>query len=300
MPGLTELVCSLGLEDQLSARSHECDYPLSITDRPILTRPKYTVEKNQNSGDIHQQISYLLQKALSVYDVDAEKLARLKPDVILTQDHCEVCAVSKADLTYSVRQMIGDDSKILSVSPTNIESILESFQFIADELGSSEKGTELVKDIRFRFDAIGEMVKDAPKPSVVAIEWIDPLMIGGNWMPEMIEIAGGINLLSEAGKHSAWIEWEEIKQSNPDILLIVPCGYSIKKTLLEMKTLESQPGWDKLNAVQQRSIYILDGNQYFNRPGPRIRDSVEILANIFHPLQVEKDINQYGWIRYKS
>ncbi len=254
---------------------------------------------DQKSVDIHREISYLLQNALSVYEVDAEMLTDLNPDIILTQDHCEVCAVSMADLTHSVKQTLGVETKILSVSPSDLDSVFESFKYIAAELGVPEKGTGLVENIRSRFDDIGNVVKELPKPTVVAIEWIDPLMTGGNWMPEMIEIAGGICRLAAASEHSSWMDWDEIKQVDPEILLILPCGYSIEQTMAEMATLESQPGWNEMRSVCQKNVYILDGNHYFNRPGPRIRESVEILARIFHPDYFEKKIDQFGWIRYK-
>lgn len=245
------------------------------------------MDNDQKSADINREISNLLQNALSVYEVDAEKLANLNPDIILTQDHCEVCAVSMADLTHSVRQTLGEETKILSVSPSDLDSVFESFKYIATELGALEKGTELVESIRSRFASLSSTIKDASKPSVVAIEWIDPLMTGGNCR------------LATAGEHSSWIDWDEIKQVDPDILLILPCGYSIEQTMDEMTTLESLPGWNEMSSVCHKNVYILDGNHYFNRPGPRIRESVEILVQIFHPDYFEKKIDQFGWIRYK-
>ena len=250
--------------------------------------------------EIHEKVSYLLRNALSVYEVNDEKLKELKPDIILTQDHCKVCAVSKSDLSKSIRSALGENTKVISVSPNDIRSIFDSFKQIASALGVPEKGNQLVDEIQTRFDEIKNRTQPSGKPDVVAIEWMDPLMTGGNWMPELIDIAGGTNRLSTAGEHSGWIEWDTIRENDPDIILVVPCGYSIQKTLGEMHTLEQKAGWNKLKAVQQNNVFVLDGNHYFNRPGPRIEDSAEILARIFHPSIFKNEIETFGWIQYRS
>lgn len=253
---------------------------------------------DQTGGEIHQNISYLLQNALSIYEVDEELLLDLSPDLILTQDHCEVCAVSMSDLKASVVKSLGNQAEVVSVSPIDLESIFESFINVAAHLKARDRGVKLVNQIRQRYDEIRDLVKEKPRPDVVAIEWIDPLMTGGNWMPEMVEIAGGTSHLAQAGKHSPWIDWEKIKQTDPDILLILPCGYSIEKTLTEMNVLEAYDTWNELKAVRENQVFILDGNHYFNRPGPRIRESVEILARIFHPDIFKDQADQFGWVQY--
>lgn len=299
LPGLTELVCSLGLEDQLIGRSHECDYPESITDRPVLTSINYPRSADSRSRDIHESVTDLLRQALSIFDVDEELLRQLKPDIILTQDQCEVCAVSYGELKSAIEDTLGGDSQIVSVSPANLQEIYRSFKKVADVLGVPNKGEELVQSIRWRFDEIRDKTSGLEKPSVVALEWMDPLMTGGNWMPEMIEIAGGVPHLAEAGKHSPWCEWERVVSCDPDILLIVPCGYGIPKTAREMYVLTDRDHWSELTAVRQDSVYILDGNHYFNRPGPRIKESVEILAEIFHPGEFSGRSENDGWIRFQ-
>nr|WP_280842380.1 cobalamin-binding protein [Rhodohalobacter sp. SW132] len=302
LPGLTELVCALGLESRLSGRSHECDFPESVTSLPVLTSPRYNVSPDQDNAEIHQSVTELLKQALSIYEVDDEKLLKIKPDAVLTQDHCEVCAVSLSDLSDSLRRELGKNCNIISPSPIDLNSMLESFQIVAGHLGVPERGEELIQSIQSRFSKLRERTGSLPKPDVVAIEWIDPLMTGGNWIPELIEIAGGTNRLATAGKHSPFIEWNKICAVNPDFLLILPCGYPISRTLSEMQTLESRPGWQKLSAVRTGNVYILDGNHYFNRPGPRVADSAEILAHIFHP-EFFNSVDTYrdsGWIRYSS
>lgn len=298
LPSLTEVVCKLGFEEQLICRSHECDFPPSVTHLPVVTEPKYSVSPTDQSSDIHQSITELLQQGLSVYRVDDEKLAELKPDIIFTQDHCEVCAVSFQDLELALQKYLDKGVEIVSVSPSTLDEIFDSFKTVANALNCVEKGDKLVNSIRDRFQLIQKKTADQPKPNVVAIEWMDPLMTGGNWMPELIEISGGINKLSTAGKHSPWIEWEKITEADPDILLLLPCGYSIKKTLQEVDNLTEAEPWKNLKAVQNNRVYILDGNQYFNRSGPRIEESAEILAQIFHPQLFEPTLKQSGWIHF--
>lgn len=242
----------------------------------------------------------LLRNALSVYDVDEHTLIDIDPDIILTQDHCEVCAVSYGDLSVAVKETLGKETQIISASPTNLEEISGSFLEVAGALGVPGRGEQLVSNIQHRFTDIRNATSKLSKPNVVAIEWIEPLMTGGNWMPEMIEIAGGVPHLAGAGKHSPWCEWQDIVSLDPDILLIVPCGYNISKTLGEMNILTSKDYWKELTAVKQNSVFILDGNHYFNRPGPRIKDSVEILAEIFHPELFNQQHKPEGWIRFGS
>lgn len=293
-------MCTLGLQDRLVARSHECNFPESVRALPTVTAPKYSVEPGESSGDIQDKISFLLRNALSIYEVDVQLLSELRPDIILTQNHCEVCAVSESDLDQSVRQALGPDTEIISTSPNNIDTIFSSFQQVSGQLGVPARGRDLVRQIQSRFDEIEKRTENEKKPTVVSVEWIDPLMTGGNWMPELVKIAGGVNLLSSAGKHSEWIEWEAIQQVDPDILLVVPCGYSISQTLNEMNALEANSGWHDLEAVRNNNVYILDGDHYFNRPGPRLKESGEILAHIFHPSLFKNGENSSGWVQYNS
>lgn len=296
LPSLTELVCKLGLENHLIGRSHECDYPESTAHLPVLTQPKYPVSEDDSSDDIHQSVTRMVQQGLSVYEVFDEKLKELKPDLILTQDHCEVCAVSFTELKNSVSELLNDSTQVISVSPTNTNQIFDSFQTVANAFDVPERGEKLNHEIKSCFQAIHQKIVSRAKPTVAAIEWMDPLMTGGNWMPELIECAGGKPLLAETGKHSPWISWEQLRQSNPDILLILPCGYTIDKTLAEINALRSYHKWDTLNAVKNNRVYVLDGNHYFNRSGPRIKESTEILAEIFHPEVFETRHKTTGWI----
>ena len=232
--------------------------------------------------------------------MDETTLIDLTPDVILTQDHCEVCAVSYGDLSEAVKKALGKNTEIVSASPMTLAEICHSFVDIADALGVRIKGEVLTRNIQVRFDEIKKRTSQLPSPNVVAIEWMDPLMTGGNWMPEMIEIAGGESQLATPGEHSSWQEWDDILACDPDILLVVPCGYGITKTVEEMNVLTERKSWKDLTSVRENRVYILDGNHYFNRPGPRIKESVEILAEIFHPDSFSGISDPDGWIRFRG
>lgn len=298
LPSTTEIACKLGFEQNLVGRSHECDYPESVEKLPVLTEPKYS--ENGTSIDIDNRVKSLIEKGLSVYKVDAEKLASLNPDIILTQDHCKVCAVSLSDVESALHQTVQEQTKVISVSPENLQQIYQSIIDIGSALEAKKKAKNVVNEMQLRMNIIRNTLTHVQPVSAVTIEWIDPLMTAGNWIPECIHIAGGEDLLGTAGQHSPWIKWKDIKQTNPEFLLISPCGYSIVQTLREFKTLQHKPGWKNLRAVQNNRVFILDGHHYFNRPGPRIFDSTRILAEVFHPNHFKPTLKNIGWVNTKD
>ncbi len=284
----TEMICALGLGESLVGRSHECDYPEWVKKLPQCTEPKMNVEGT--SYEIDQRVKAILQEGLSVYRVFASKLNELKPDVILTQVQCEVCAVSEKDVIDAICQLIDSHPQIVSLNTNTLDDLWADIQRVADALEHPEKGKELIRKLQVRIEKISEKSKTlSQKPRIAFIEWVDPLMSCGNWMPTLIEKAGGMNLFGEAGKHSPWMQWEDLKNKDPEVIVIAPCGYDIPKTLEELPALSSRPDWKSLRAVKNRQVYVADGNQFFNRPGPRLVESLEILAEIFHP-----DIFQFG------
>jgi iron complex transport system substrate-binding protein len=211
-------------------------------------------------------------------------LETLRPDVIITQSQCEVCAVSLNEVEQAVCELIDSNPHIVSLEPNALADIWADIRRVADALGASERGAALVAELQQRMAAIANKARGLPEqPTVACIEWIDPLMAAGNWMPELVEMAGGANLFGLAGKHSPWMTWEELVEADPDVIVILPCGYDIAKTREEMPALTQQPEWPHLRAVQNRRVYVTDGNQFFNRPGPRVAESLEILAELFHP-----------------
>lgn len=294
LPSTTEIACKLGFEEQLVGRSHECDFPKGVSKLPVLTRPKY--KQNGNSLEIDQRVKSLLQNGLSVYEVDAETLSELKPDVILTQDHCEVCAVSLSEVKKALQSYTGYKSEVVSVSPVNLEEIFRSFSKIGRALNAQSRADSLINETRERLEIIRNTALGEERKSVVTIEWIDPLMTAGNWMPELIDIAGGQDLLGKPDRHSPWINWDDILNTDPDFLLILPCGYSLEQTANELDVLTGKPGWDELRAVKKNHVFVLEGNQFFNRPGPRILESARILGEILHPALFKSTLKNRGWV----
>jgi len=295
LPSATEIVCALGFEDQIVGRSHECDYPASIKRLPPLTQPKFNPEGT--SAEIDARVRTIVGNALSVYRVDADLLRTLQPDVIVTQSQCEVCAVSMRDVEAAVAGWLGGAlPKIVSLAPYSLGDVLNDMGRVAMALGVGATGIEMVSQLNRRMADIAHEVSTATlRPRVACIEWIEPMMAAGNWMPELIAMARGENLFGVAGEHSPWMKFEEIVAADPEVIIIVPCGFDMQRTIEEMPALTSRPEWGNLSAVRKGQVYIADGNQYFNRPGPRIVESLEILAEILHPELVSLGHEGVGW-----
>jgi len=293
----TEIVCALGFESDLVGRSHECDYPPSVKNLPQLTSPKFKVEGS--SIEIDQRVKAILMDALSVYRVDPQGLDALKPSHIITQSQCEVCAVSLKDVELAVCQLTSSNPVIVSLEPNSLEDVWADILKVGESLGAAPRAEQLIDELQSRIDDIVQRTHWLDSnPTVAYIEWIEPLMAGGNWMPELIDKAGGINLFGESGKHSPWMNWEDLINENPDIIFVCPCGFDIERTLQEMSLLSSRSEWPDLKAVKNGRVFVADGNQFFNRPGPRLVESLEILAETIHPNVFHFGHEGSGWIRY--
>ena len=296
LPSATEIVCALGFEDQIVGRSHECDFPPSVARVPALTEPKFNPEGT--SAQIDQRVKKVVGDALSVYRVDAARLREIRPDVIVTQSQCEVCAVSQRDVEAAVAEWLGARPKIVSLTPYSLYDVLTDMQRVADALDAHGRGGELVEMLRSRFREIAVKAGGAAgRPNVATIEWIDPLMAGGNWMPTLVEMAGGTNLFGKAGEHSPWMQFDELVEQDPDVILISPCGFNMDRAAQDLPALTNRAQWRALKAVCARRVFMADGNQYFNRPGPRIAESLEILAEILHPELFNFEHEGSGWRR---
>ena len=291
----TEIVYALGCGNNLVGRSHECDFPEEVKSLPHCTQPRFDVEGS--SKEIDDRVKATLQSALSVYEVDEVMLADLDPDIIITQSQCEVCAVSLDDVESAVESLSGKKPKIISLQPNSLADIWNDIKLVSRGLDVEDRGLQLIKTMKDKIQKLNQSVKDLPIQTVACIEWIDPLMAAGNWVPTLVELAGGENLFGEAGKHSPWMDFETLKAKDPDVIIVMPCGYNISKTIQEMKVLTDHPQWESLNAVKQARVYITDGNQYFNRPGPRIIDSLEILMEIIHEGKFDFSHHKSGWIK---
>lgn len=295
----TEIVCALGFERQLVGRSHECDYPPSIARLPVCTSPKFPVEGT--SREIDDRVKGVLEDALSVYKVDARLLDELQPTHIITQSQCEVCAVSLKDVERAVCEITSTNPVIVSLEPNALTDVWADIRRVGAALQASERADELIRKLEGRMAEIVEKARAIDsRPSVACIEWIDPLMAAGNWMPELVEMAGGKNLFGEAGKHSPWMSWDELLERQPDVIVVTPCGFDIARSLEDIHFMSDRPDWHGLRAVQTNSVFVADGNQYFNRPGPRLVESLEILAEVFHPTQFRFGHEGKGWIRYDA
>ncbi len=293
----TEIVHALGFGDQMVGRSHECDFPTQVTELPVCTGPKFRTDGT--SYEIDQRVKAILQESLSVYRVDAEKLNELKPTHIITQAQCEVCAVSLKDVEEAACQIITSQPQIISLQPDSLADIFDDVRRIARGLGVVPVGEMMVDQLKGRMDVVAEKARELPnKPRVALVEWIEPMMAGGNWMPELIEMAGGINLFGEAGKHSPWMNWEDLVAADPDIIVVSPCGFDIKRTMEEMHLISDRKEYAGLKAVKSGKVFVADGNQYFNRPGPRVLESLEMLAEMLHPDEFKFAHEGIGWIRY--
>ncbi len=299
LPAATEIICALGLEENLVGRSHECDFPESIQSVPICSDAKFI--SGSNSAEIDAQVKEILTDALSIYKIDKDLIQSLKPDVVITQDQCAVCAVSEKDVENALSDLLVNDTQLISLSPNTLDDILREIKETASALGVEQKGDQVVEDLQERIDLVKHKLKFFPdKPTVAVIEWLSPLMIAGNWIPELVEIAGGKPVLAENGKHSPFIDWQQIYDENPDIIVVANCGFTINRSLQEIDLLLNQPGWRDLAAIKNNRVYIVDGNAYFNRSGPRIVDTIEILAEIITPKYLSFGYEGAGWIKFES
>ncbi|MFQ5490777.1 MAG: cobalamin-binding protein [Phycisphaerae bacterium] len=281
----TEILYALGLGDRVVAVSHECDYPAEVGQKPRVTRCH--VDATANAGEIDRQVRAMVSKGMPLYELDVEGLARLKPDLMVTQAQCEVCAISYDDVLRAVAEHEGlKAARVVALNPTTLEAIWADILRVGEASGASVQAEAVVGGLRRRVRVVEDStggLDDGERPRVVCLEWVDPLMPAGNWIPELIELAGGKCQFSAPGRHSDVIEWSRVVAFDPQIIVVMPCGFDLSRSLEEARSLTSLPRWADLTAAKTRQVYVVDGNAYFNRSGPRVVDSLEILAAIFHP-----------------
>ncbi|HEU5367980.1 MAG TPA: cobalamin-binding protein [Ktedonobacterales bacterium] len=306
----TEMIAALGCLDQMVGRSHECDYPEAVQALPVVSQVQ--IDINTSSTEIDAQVKALSRaaraqeenaamKALSIYRIDIEQLQRLRPDIIFTQTQCEVCAVSERDVAQAVSQLIGIQPRIISLAPYRLADVWEDVLRVGAALERADQAKELVAGYQARLEELCRRTASMPEhPRVAVLEWLDPPMAGGNWTPELVEYAGGINLFGEVGAHSPWLAWEDLLAADPDVIILTPCGYTLQRTLEDVPLLEARPGWSSLRAVQSGRVFAIDGNQYFNRSGPRLVDSAEILATLLFGSDMAPDIDHASWKNISS
>jgi iron complex transport system substrate-binding protein len=294
IPSGTEMICALGCRDQLVGRSHECDFPPGIHELPPITEPTIAVEGS--SRDIHDRVSNRLEKSLSIYRVQTEALRELEPDIIVTQTQCDVCAVSFTDVEQALKETLNSQPALIPLHATNLQGVWDDLLRVAEGVGRIREGRELLAAYQARIAAIAEVSRDLPsRPTIACIEWMEPLMAAGNWVPELVHLAGGQTVFGQPGEHAPWITWEALAAADPDMLILMPCGFSMARIQEELTVLTQHPLWTQLRSVQRQQVYLTDGNQFFNRPGPRLVESLEILAEIFHSAQFHFGHEGRGW-----
>jgi iron complex transport system substrate-binding protein len=285
----TEIVCALGAGEMLVGRSHECDNPNWVRRLPACSSPAFDV--SVSSAEIDAEVRRRLRSAEPLYHVHAELIRQLQPDLLITQAHCEVCAVTPGDIERSGARA----TRQLALSASSLEEIFESIRRISKALGLDEQGEVLVQNERRRMHAVGEQAGRFKRPTVVALEWTDPLFAMGNWGPELVDIANGEGLLGRKGEYSVSIPAEQLREADPEYLIVAPCGFNLERTLREQAVLERYPWWGELQAVRKGNVAFADGNLFFNRSGMTVSQSAEIIAEILHGIQFGAETEGVHW-----
>lgn len=285
LPAATEWVCALGAQELLVGRSHECDYPPSVQALPALTQATYP--NLSDSAAIDAAVRKQVQNGLSLYHVDIDQLRALQPDLIITQDQCAVCAISQGDLTRALADWIGKQPQLISMHPHSVKQVMDVGLKIGRTIGHGREAMAFIGNAERQLLELQRQVGTTKKSdtglSVVCIEWLEPIMTAGHWMPGLVALAGGQALLAEAGARSEYVTWDRIQAVNPEVFAIMPCGFDLGQTKQDLHYLTKRPGWEALRAVQNERVYLFDGNAYFNRPGPRLYRSIELMASALYP-----------------
>jgi iron complex transport system substrate-binding protein len=282
LPAATEMVCALGLGDRLVGISHECDYPPEVRAKPVVVRPALELEK-MSLHEIDVAVSARLRTGASLYQIDEQRLRELAPTLILTQNLCQVCAPSGNEVSQVLKAM-SPPPEILWLTPRSLEGVNDNLRELGRATGRADAAEALIASGRERLGKIPALTRRAAvRPRVFCLEWVDPLYCSGHWISEMVELAGGEDALSRRGTDSVRIAWADVVQWAPEVLVVMPCGFSLRKAVEQVKQLGSHPGWSDLPAVRNGRVFAVNANAYFARPGPRLVDGTELLAHLFHP-----------------
>jgi iron complex transport system substrate-binding protein len=282
LPSATEMACALGLGDRLLGITHECDYPPEIAGKPIVVRNVLPIE-SMSQSEIDSAVTQRLRDGLSLYRVDETLMREIAPDLILTQDLCQVCAPSGNEVSQLLKAL-PSSPQILWLTPKSLEQIFDNLRDLGEATGRAQTAEALIAEGRARLKKIDAAARTASsRPRVFCMEWIDPVYCSGHWVPEMVRIAGGIDSLGREGADSVRIPWQDVLQWEPEVLIVMPCGFGLEKVVGEARQLSTYPGWADLPAVRDNRVYAVDANSYFARPGPRVVEGTELLAHLLHP-----------------
>ena len=288
LPSATEILFALGLEDEIVGVSPECDYPPAARTKPVVSQNLIEPEA-MGQGDIDAAVVAHLREGGALYHVNVEKLRAAAPDVIFTQNLCEVCAASVQDVT-AVAAELPKRPEIVSLDPSDLDEVIRCIEKVGAETGREAESRALVDSLAARLDAVAERILGiAERPAVACIEWYDPLFNAGHWVPQMVELAGGEELLAQRGRPSRRIDWRDLVHAAPDVVLLMPCGFGIQRAVKDAHFMTRLPGWRDLPAVRRGHVFAVDGSSYFSRPGPRLVEGVELLAHLFHPERFPKE-----------
>jgi iron complex transport system substrate-binding protein len=278
VPGATEVVAALGLAESLVGISHECDYPETIRRVPVMVRSAVNAE-HTDSAAIDRQVKALMSSGRPLYEVDELALAEARPDIILTQDVCHVCAVTPHELERAMRSLPARP-RLVTLTPRSLTDVINDVERLGAALGVASRGRDLADSLRSRVAAVRDRAKQRSRPSVVCLEWLNPLYVGGHWVPEMVDAGGGLDVLGHAGEPSRQVSIDQVRASAPDILIIMPCGFSLARTVSELTVLcRKDSACSRLFASASKT-YVVDAGSYFSRPGPRLVDGIELMAEI--------------------
>ena len=280
LPSATETICALGLEDQLVGVTHECDYPRSVLDLPKVTRTLIPVEAS--SVEIDHRVRDRLESSRALYSLDMEALEELRPDLIVTQALCDVCAVAEDEVRAAACALPGRPD-VINLEPMTLTEVFAAIRQVATATGTSRRADDVIERLTARVLAVEARSAGLDRPRVALLEWLDPPFSCGHWSPELVRLAGGVEGLGREGQPSRTLSWEEVLRWRPEVVLIACCGFGVERTLRDLPLLSHVPGLRELPAARSDRVYVTDGSQYFSRPGPRLVDSLEILAHALHP-----------------
>jgi iron complex transport system substrate-binding protein len=282
LPSATEVIAALGLSEELVGISHECDYPPSVGSVPIMVEPMIPPH-GLTSAEIDRRVAQLVASGQRLYRLNHDRLCHARPDLILSQDLCHVCAVTPDQLHEAIRAMPHQPT-VLTLNPGTVHEVIDDVVRIGDAAGRSAEGHRLASQLRERLDAVRTRVRSlSHRPRVVCIEWLSPLYVAGHWVPEMVQLAGGQDVLAQLGTPSRVVTWDDIVAASPDLLIVMPCGFSVERTRTELSQLMQQPGQWRIPSTLTEHTFLVDASSYFSRPGPRLIDGIELLASILHP-----------------
>ncbi len=288
LPSATEIVYSLGLGDQLCGVTHECDYPPEAKTKPVVVQSLMDAS-NLTQREIDERVVESMTHGHGLYKINREILQRNKPDIVITQELCDVCSVSLRDVLKTVHEL-SRECKVISLTPKGLDGVLEDIVTVGSACGVEERARRIVGAFRRRIEMVQERTRNLKKPRVFSMEWFDPIFASGHWVPEMVSICGGKDELGRAGQDSRRIRWEDVVSYNPEIVILMPCGFNLKRTIGDLPLLQKLRGWDTLDAVKNGRVYATDSSSYYSRSGPRLIDGLEMMAKMIHPEVFGRDL----------